>query len=181
MLTSTELVWLLAATAKGDIEAFERLYAATRSKLFGMLLRILRRPDLAEEVMQETYVRIWCSAGEFNPRLGTPITWIVAIARNRAFDALRKNTETSIDDEPRTIDAVAETRDALAHRPMTEQLRKLLACIAGLEDEHRRVLLLAYYNGWSREQLAAKFNKPVNTIKTWLRHGLLEIRDRAGE
>ncbi len=67
MLTPAELVWLIAAVAKGDEAAFERLYAATRAKLFGVVLRILRRQDLAEEVIQEAYVKIWNSAGQFNP------------------------------------------------------------------------------------------------------------------
>ena len=72
MLTPAELVWLIAAVAKGDEAAFERLYAATRAKLFGVVLRILRRQDLAEEVIQETYVKIWNSAGQFNPGLVVP-------------------------------------------------------------------------------------------------------------
>src|SRR5258705_12223598 len=71
MLTPAELVWLIAAVAKGDEAAFERLYAATRAKLFGVVLRILRRQDLAEEVIQETYVKIWNSAGQFNPGLSS--------------------------------------------------------------------------------------------------------------
>jgi RNA polymerase sigma-70 factor (ECF subfamily) len=180
MLASTELVWLVAATAKGDAEAFERLYAATRAKLYGVILRILRRADLAEEVMQETYVKIWRNAGDFNPRLASPITWMVAIARNGAFDVLRKKSESSIEDEPAAIEIAAETQDPLAAREMTEQLRRLLACMGGLDDEHRRVVLLAYYNGWSRDQLARKFDKPVNTIKTWLRRGLIQIRECMG-
>ena len=75
-----------AAVAKGDQAAFERLYAATRAKLYGVVLRILRRADLADEVMQETYLKIWRGAGEFDPGLASPITWMVAIARNRAID-----------------------------------------------------------------------------------------------
>src|SRR4051812_8843261 len=100
MLGASELVWLLAAIAKGDHAAFERLYAATRTKLYGVSLRILRRSDLAEEVLQEAYVKIWRNAGEFNPRLSSPITWMVAITRNGALDVLRKRTERSIEDEP---------------------------------------------------------------------------------
>jgi RNA polymerase sigma-70 factor (ECF subfamily) len=180
MLSPAELVWMLAATAKGDADAFERLYLATRSKLYGVTLRILRRADLAEEIMQEAYVKIWRNAGEFNPRLASPITWMVAIARNSAFDLLRKKTEVSIEDEPQAIEVSGEVRDPLARREMTEQLQRLLSCMGGLEEEHRRVLLLAYYNGWSREQLASKFDKPVNTIKTWLRRGLLQIRECMG-
>jgi RNA polymerase sigma-70 factor, ECF subfamily len=180
MLGPTELVWLLAAVAKGDQAAFERLYAATRAKLYGVTLRILRRPDLADEVLQETYFKVWRSAGEFNPRLASPITWMVAIARNGALDMLRKKTEASIEDEPQAIEVSAAEVDPLAGRQMTDDLRRLLGCMGGLDEEHRRVILLAYYNGWSREQLAAKFDKPVNTIKTWLRRGLIQIRECLG-
>jgi RNA polymerase sigma-70 factor (ECF subfamily) len=177
MLGPTELVWLLAAVAKGDQAAFERLYAATRAKLYGVALRILRRADLADEVLQETYLKIWRNAGEFNPRLASPITWMVAIARNGALDLLRKKTESSIEDEPQAIEVSAEEVDPLANRHMSDELKRLLACMGGLDEEHRRVILLAYYNGWSREQLARKFDKPVNTIKTWLRRGLIQIRE----
>ena len=89
MLTPAELIWLLASVAKGDEAAFERLYAATRAKLYGVVLRILRRQDLAEEVIQEAYVKIWNSAGQFNPALSSPITWMTSIARNRAIDVVR--------------------------------------------------------------------------------------------
>src|ERR1700723_3313454 len=138
MLTPAELVWLIAAVAKGDEAAFERLYAATRAKLFGVVLRILRRQDLAEEVIQEAYVKIWKSAGQFNPGLSPPITWMASIARKRAIDVVR------------------------------------------LEPDRQKLVLLAYYNGWSREQLAAKFETPVNTVKTWLRRSMMDIRECLG-
>src|SRR5215469_6378234 len=104
MLSSQELVWLLAAVAKGDQAAFERLYAATRAKLYGVVLRILRRHDLADEVMQETYLRIWNGAGRFDPRLSAPITWMVAIARNQAIDLVRKKSEASIEEQPEALE-----------------------------------------------------------------------------
>src|SRR3979411_2403498 len=100
MLTPAELVWLIAAVAKGDQAAFERLYAAPRAKLFVVVLRILRRQDLAEEVIQETYVKVWNGAGQFNPALSSPITWMAAIARNRAIDVGRKKSEGSIEEGP---------------------------------------------------------------------------------
>ena len=180
MLSSQELVWLLAAVAKGDRTAFERLYAATRAKLYGVVLRILRRHDLADEVMQETYVKIWSSAGQFDPALSSPITWMVAIARNRAIDQVRKKTEVSIDEDPAVLEIAADSPDPLAKREMTEELRRLLACMGRLDEERRRLVLFAYYDGWSREQLAAKFDRPVNTVKTWLRRALIEIRECLG-
>jgi len=180
MLTPPELVWLLAAVAKRDRAAFERLYVATRAKLYGIVLRILRRADLADEVMQETYLKIWNSAGQFDPALASPITWMVAIARNRAIDMVRKKSEVSIEEESDVLEVAADSPDPLAKREMTEELRRLLACMGRLEEERRRLVLLAYYGGWSREQLAARFEKPVNTIKTWLRRALLEIRECLG-
>ena len=129
MLTPAELVWLIAAVAKGDEAAFERLYAATRAKLFGVVLRILRRQDLAEEVIQEAYVKIWNSAGQFNPGLSSPITWMASIARNRAIDVVRKRSEVSIEEEPAAMEVAADSPDPLARREMSEELKRLLECV----------------------------------------------------
>jgi RNA polymerase sigma-70 factor (ECF subfamily) len=180
LLTTPELVWLLAAVAKGDQAAFERLYQATRAKLYGVVLRILRRADLADEVIQEAYLKVWNSAGQFDPAMASPITWMLAIARNRAIDIVRKKSELSMEEEPEVMEVAAETPDPLAKREMSEELARLLACMGGLDEERRRLVLLAYYGGWSRDQLAAKFDKPVNTIKTWLRRALLDIRECLG-
>jgi RNA polymerase sigma-70 factor (ECF subfamily) len=180
MLTPAELVWLLAAVAKGDQAAFERLYAATRTKLYGVVIRILRRPDLAEEVMQETYLKVWTNAGQFDPAVATPITWMVAIARNRAIDLVRKKAETSIEEVPDAMSVAADSPNPLARRELTEELQRLLGCLGRLDAEKQRIVLLAYYSGWSREQLSANLGIPANTIKTWLRRSLLEIRKCLG-
>jgi RNA polymerase sigma-70 factor (ECF subfamily) len=180
MLTPAELVWLIAAVARGDEAAFERLYAATRAKLYGVVLRILRRQDLAEEVVQETYVKVWNNAAQFNPAVSSPITWMAAIARNRAIDLVRKRSELSLEDEPSALEVAAETPDPLARREMSEELKRLLECVGQLEPDRQKLVLLAYYNGWSREQLATKFEAPVNTVKTWLRRSMMDIRQCLG-
>jgi RNA polymerase sigma-70 factor, ECF subfamily len=180
MLTPAELVWLMAGVARGDQAAFERLYVATRAKLFGVVLRILRRTDLAEEVIQETYLKIWNNAGSFDAKLATPITWMVAIARNRALDVVRRKSEVSIEDEPEAMETAGEEPNPLARQEMTDELKRLLGCLGQLDEERRRLVLLAYYGGWSREQLAVKFEAPANTIKTWLRRSLQEIRECLG-
>ena len=180
MLTQAELVWLLAAVAKGDKAAFERLYGATRAKLYGVLLRILGRPESADDVMQETYLKVWQMAGKFDPTVASPITWMVAIARNRAIDIVRKKGDVSVEDSPEAMAVAADTPPPLARREMTEELRRLLGCLGKLDPEKQRIVLLAYYSGWSREQLSTKLDIPVNTIKTWLRRSLLEIRECMG-
>ena len=181
MLMQAELVWLIGAVAKGDEAAFERLYGATRAKLYGVLLRILGRPELAEEVMQETYLKVWKMADKFDPMLASPITWMVAMARNRAIDIMRKRGEVSIEEEPEAQNVEAEQASPLARREMTEELKRLLSCLGKLDPEKQRIVLLAYYSGWSREQLSTKLDIPVNTIKTWLRRSLLEIRECMGQ
>jgi RNA polymerase sigma-70 factor, ECF subfamily len=180
MLMQAELVELLAAVARGNSAAFERLYEATRAKLYGVLLRILGRPELADEVMQETYLKVWKMAGNFDPTVASPITWMVAMARNRAIDIMRKKGEVSIEEEPEAMGVAAQTPAPLARREMTEELKRLLACLGKLDPEKQRIVLLAYYSGWSRDQLARKLDIPVNTIKTWLRRSLLEIRQCMG-
>ncbi len=180
MMTPVELVWLLASVAKGDQAAFLRVYEATHGKLYGVVLRILRRQDLAEEVLQEAYVKIWNNAGQFNPALSSPITWMVSIARNRAIDIVRKRTEASIEDEPVAFEVASDTPEPLARREMTEELKRVLECVGRLEPDRQRLVLLAYYNGWSREQLADKFETPLSTVKTWLRRSLIEIRECLG-
>ena len=116
----------------------------------------------------------------FDPKVASPITWMVAIARNRSLDLIRKKGETSIEDEPAAMEAAGEEPNPLARREMTEELRRLLGCLGQLDEDRRRMVLLAYYSGWSRDQLAAKFDAPANTIKTWLRRSLLEIRECLG-
>ena len=180
MTTAADLVRLLAAVGQGDQAAFEQLYAATRAKLYGVVLRILRRHDLADEVIQETYLKIWGSAGTFNPAMASPITWMVTIARNRAIDLVRKRSEVSIEEEPEAMDVAADLPNPLAARELSEDLKRLMGCVGALDGDRQQMVLLAYYNGFSREQLAAKFEKPVNTIKTWLRRSLLEIRECLG-
>ena len=180
MLTAAELVRLLAAVADGDRAAFERLYSATRAKLYGVVLRILRRADLADEVMQEAYLKIWNSAGQFDPALASPITWMVTIARNRAIDLARKKRDVSVEETPGVLERAAESVDPLAARERSEELRRLLDCLGRLDPDERRLMLLAYYNGLSREQLAAKLGRPINTIKTWLRRSILAVRECLG-
>jgi len=180
MLTPAELVSLLAAVANRDETAFEKLYAATSAKLYGVVLRILRRPELADEVMQEAYLKIWNGAAQFDASLASPITWMVAIARNRAIDLVRKKTDVSVEDMPDAPELAADVPDPLAVRERSEDARRLLDCLGRLEPEQRQLVLLAYYDGLSREQLAARFKRPVNTIKTWLRRNLLAVRECLG-
>jgi len=172
--TPVEITWLLAAVTKGDAQAFERLYAATCAKVYGVVLRILRKPGLAADVMEDAYLQVWRKAGEFDPTIQSPLAWMVAMARSRAIDLVRKTQDAGGEGEGE----IAEDDDGPGPVPrnaMTNDLRKLLTCIGRLEPDRQRMLLLAYYGAFTHEQLAQKLDMPVNLVRSSLRRCLAEV------
>ena len=180
MLTKTpaaELAGLLARVAARDREAFAAVYAATSGKLWGIVVRILPRRDVAEDVLQDVYVKIWQSAGSFDPAKASPVTWMATIARNRAIDKVRRRRPSvSIDDAPEALEVPETGLSPLDGAEQCDALRRLKACLDGLEPDRRQMILLAYYTGLSRDELAQRFATPVNTIKTWPHRCLAHLR-----
>jgi RNA polymerase sigma-70 factor (ECF subfamily) len=167
----------LRRVATRDETAFASLYKQTSAKLYGVVARIHNRSDVAADVLQETYVRIWDKAGEFDPARGSALGWMATIARNRALDEARRVRPASLEDQPESFEPAAEDIDPLAARERSEGLARLIECLMGLDEEKRAVVLLAYYRGLSREALAKRFGRPVPTIKTWLHRSLAQLRD----
>lgn len=172
MLTPVEITWLLAAVARGDTAAFERLYATTCGKVYGAVLRILRRHDLAADAMEEIYLQIWGNVAEFDPALSDPVAWMVAVARRRAIELARR-PDTGGNDNP--VLAEVESPGVLPRRDMPEELKRLLTCIGRLDPDRQRMLLLAYYGAFTRDQLAAKLDMPANLLKASLQRSLFEL------
>jgi RNA polymerase sigma factor (sigma-70 family) len=181
--------WLQGA-ARRDAAAFRALYDATSSKLFGFALRILVKRELAEEVLQESFVAIWNHAGSYQHQLAAPMTWMATIVRNKAFDLLRRSdAATEIDAEPfdsevmnALLDPGATPYEALR---MSSDALALAHCMAGLDGQHRQAIGLAYFHDLSHSEVAQRLALPVGTVKTWIRRGLdklktcLQKRERA--
>lgn len=174
MLTAPELIWLLAAVAKGDAAAFERVYQATAAKLYGVVLRVVRRADVANEIMVETYLKIWTTAGEFDPAAASPLAWMLAIARNRAIDLVRADPQKFADTD--TTIAAPAVADPPAMQ-MSDDLKRLLACMGRLDEERRRLVLTAYYSGRSRDELAAEFHQTAAAVRSGLRRTLFDLQE----
>jgi RNA polymerase sigma-70 factor (ECF subfamily) len=172
-----DLTRLLRRVASRDTAAFAALYRRTSAKLYGVVARILARSDAVADVLQETYVRVWERAGEFDPDKGSAAAWMATIARNRALDEVRRVRPASLQDQPASFEPAADEVDPLAARDRSEGLARLVECLRGLDDEKRAIVLLAYYRGASREALAKRFGRPVATIKTWLHRSLAQLRD----
>lgn len=176
-LTARELSELLARVARQDRAAFAQVYRATSAKLYGILLRICRRRELADEMLQEVYIKVWERAGEFDAARASPITWMAAIARNRALDEVRRRAPVSLEDAPEVLEVADDARLASEWVELAGEVEQLTGCLDGLEPEKAEIIRLAYLSGLSREELSQRFGAPVATIKTWLHRGLRQLKD----
>jgi RNA polymerase sigma-70 factor, ECF subfamily len=178
--TGQDLSADLKRVAAGDRSAFTRVYETTGAKVYGTVLRILKRRDLTDEIVQEVYVKIWQRAGDFDPTRASPITWMVTIARNRALDELRRAKPVSIEDTPEALNVADGSMGAFDILSASEDRARLQRCLGGLEPAKAEMVRLAYLEGQSREALAQHFGHPVATIKTWLHRSLKQLKDCLG-
>lgn len=175
-----------AARDEGSGDAFRRLYEATAPMLLGIALRIVRRRELAEEVLHDAFARIWDAARSFDPLAARPLAWMAAIVRNRALDVRASHDvsrvdsyhETPLDTDPdgsleRLIDWAPGADDGLEQRRVARWLRDCLGRLAAFE---RQSLVLAYEHGLSHGELAAHLQKPLGTVKSWVRRGMANLR-----
>jgi RNA polymerase sigma factor (sigma-70 family) len=172
----SELADLVLAVGRRDRGAFRQLYNRTAPKLFAIILRIIRDRSLAEDILQDVFLKIWRNAESFSSDGGAPLAWLNSIARNRTIDVLRQKSHILPDTNKDDIDwyeKIAEARDREADIMDIAALRH---CLGEIDEATRSCVLLAYYDGYSREELAVRFDKPVNTIKTWLHRGLISLK-----
>jgi RNA polymerase sigma factor (sigma-70 family) len=169
------LAGLLQAIARQDQAALRKLYDLTAPQLYGVILRIQRDRSGAEDVLQDVYLRVWQAAGSYTPEAGRPLPWLCAIARNRAIDVIRRKGEVQgpvREDGEDWLERLADPSDSEASLLSRDALR---ACLARLDPAHRDCVVLAYCQGYSREELAQRYERPVNTIKTWLHRALASL------
>jgi RNA polymerase sigma-70 factor, ECF subfamily len=176
---STDLGSALAACAAGDRSALRRIFDEEAGRLVAMAQRIVRRRDLAEEVVQEAFIRIWTHAHQYSPERGSARGWIYAIVRNRALNLLRDGSRE---------DLVAEDRlEALQDGEQLEQIMaawhrldrnsRLKECLGRLDETRRRGILMAYVGGYTHGEIAGRLSLPLGTAKSWIRRGLLSLRE----
>jgi RNA polymerase sigma factor (sigma-70 family) len=176
MTDRSEIDTLLRAVAARDADSFRLLYDRTCGYLMAVILRICRDRHVAEDLLQDVYVQVWRHADSFDAHRGPAIGWLAVIARHRAIDHIRSHGRIR-DQMADNMQAELDRLPALtADVGQMSELRLLWRCLAQLQPQHRQAVLLAYYNGWSRDELAQHFNIPENTVKTWLRRGLISLR-----
>jgi RNA polymerase sigma-70 factor (ECF subfamily) len=178
-----QLAEWIARIAEHDERALASLYDATLSRVYGLVLRIVRRADLAEEVVEDTYFQVWRQALRFDPARGSAQTWLLGMARSRAIDRLRREARFAadsldVDDAPQ-LDGRAEPADELlaAARGHAELHRALMQ----LQAQPRQLVALAFFRGLSHEEIASQTELPLGTVKSQIRRALIALRQVLGD
>lgn len=163
---------LLIAVAKGDRAAFRALYELVGGRVYAIALAILRRSDAAEDAVQETFLRIWQRAGQFDAGRGSALAWIGTIVRNLALDRVAQQRHG---DQP--LPEADEPGEPAAPPDADPDIRRdLETCLATLPETHRRAVLLAFHYGLTHEELADQLGVPLGTAKAWVRRGLIRLK-----
>lgn len=171
----------LQLVARRDAAAFRRLYDATSSKLFGLATRILIKRELAEEVLQDSFIAIWNSAASYQSHLAAPMTWMSTIVRNKAFDFRRRADDMVELDADRFDGALVDAAEDSGPGPadalqLSNDARALALCMDTLEGMHRQAIGLAFFHDLSHSEVAQQLTLPIGTVKTWIRRGLARLK-----
>ena len=180
MIDSTDaLENLLARITLNDQTALEQLYSSVAPKLNGIAMKIVNDTDLANDVLQETFLQIWDNAGDYRRDQSEPMTWMTSLLRYRALDKLRsENREKNRRDqfqEAQSLFGEQEFASPLASMLQENSDTRLNKCLQTLDVLNRNSILMAYYFGYSREEIAMHIEQPINTIKSWLKRGLTRL------
>ena len=170
----SEMADLLARCARADPKAFRALYEAFAPRLYGIALRITRNGPLASDAVHDAMLQVWRSADRFDPARGHAESWLLSLVRYRALDLVRKQRrETTDADMPEQVD---QDPDALSRMMSGAEDRALRACLGEVEEARRQLVVLAFTNGLTHNEIAAVTGQPLGTVKSTIRRTLLVLR-----
>jgi RNA polymerase sigma-70 factor (ECF subfamily) len=169
---------LLAQVAMGNRAAFDALYRSTANRLFGICLRVVAQRSEAEDALQDVYTAIWRKAAQFDPTKANATSWLATIARNKAIDRLRSMPAQQA---RASLELAENVQDPGASPPQQVQAAtdraQLEHCLERLEPRRRSLIRAAFFDGLTYEELSAKIEAPLGSIKSWIRRGLLQLRE----
>ncbi len=174
-MTNEILLPLLSAAAQGDRKAFAELYEKTSSILFAQCLKMLKRREWAEDVLQDAYVKIWHHADEYHAQKGSVLTWMISITRYRALDELKRKEHQLIVDTDNLDDEGGSSSQTESEEVL--DIGRLAYCLEQLKQDPKRAIEFAFFYGYTHQELAARMNKSLGTVKSWIRRGLAQLRE----
>jgi RNA polymerase sigma-70 factor (ECF subfamily) len=172
---------VLRACAQGEQQALHRLYLQDGRHLLGVALRIVRRRDVAEDVLHDAFVSIWQKAGSYDAGRGAPRGWIYSVVRHQALNALRgSEREVPADTEMLDVLQEAESDPVMEQFELQASMGRLHDCLEHLDSAKRNSIVCAYVDGCSHSEIAARLNAPLGSVKAWLKRGLAALRECMG-
>lgn len=175
---------LLQRVAKKDTAALNSLYDLTSSQVYGLIYQLVKDTALAEEVLSDTYLYVWHNANNYNQQRGKPITWLLILARSRAFDKLRRDKERKLRTQNISLTDNNTVTNLESNAPSpektlfdSERQKSVQSALKQLPSEQREVIELAYYSGFSHQEIAQETNQPVGTVKTRIRIGTGKLKE----
>lgn len=176
---STDLEAALADCAKGDQDALKRIFDQEAGRLVAVAQRILRRRELAEEVVQEAFIRIWTHSHQYSPSRGSARGWIYAIVRNRALNLVRDGRREDLveDGQLEDLQDADQLDEIMSAWHKLDRGSRLHECLSRLDDVRRRGILMAYVGGYTHGEIAGRLRLPLGTAKSWIRRGLSSLRE----
>ncbi|MEH3140271.1 MAG: sigma-70 family RNA polymerase sigma factor [Mycobacterium kyogaense] len=176
-LVTAELDALLRQVARQDVDAFAALYDQTRSRVFGLVLRVLRDPGYSEETTQDIYLQVWRNAHTFDSSAGSPLAWLMTLAHRRAVDRVRSEQAASTRESRYGAANVEPPTDHVADEVILDEERRQVAeCLGSLTDTQRECIQLAYYDGLTYVQVSEHLSTNLATIKSRMRDAIRGLR-----
>ncbi len=176
-LVTTELDALLRQVASQDVDAFAAFYDQTRSRVFGLVTRVLRDPGYSEETTQEIYLQVWRTAGNYDPSAGSPLSWLMTLAHRRAVDRVRSEQAASTRESRYGAASLEPPADHVADTViLSEERRQVTDCLATLTDTQRECIQLAYYEGLTYAQVSERLSANLATVKSRMRDAIRGLR-----
>jgi RNA polymerase sigma-70 factor (ECF subfamily) len=176
-LERDKLATALERVAEKSQPALAEVYQRSSAKLFGICLRILGDRSEAEDALQDIYINVWRKAGTFDRKRASPITWLAALARNRSIDRRRARGSRIVAGVEEAMEIPDESEDAFSRLQTAQEGGRIASCLSELEDRQNRAIRAAFYDGLSYPELAERWSVPLGTMKSWIRRGLLRLRE----
>ncbi|MCV7000167.1 sigma-70 family RNA polymerase sigma factor [Mycolicibacterium alvei] len=178
---TTDLDALLRRVARRDVEAFAEFYDHTKSRVFGLVTKVVRDPGYSEETTQEIYLQVWRSAGGYDPAAGSPMAWLMTLAHRRAVDRVRTEQAASQRESRYGASNVQPPVDHVADSVITEdERRRVTDCLSSLTDVQRECIDLAYYQGLTYSQVSQRLTANLATVKSRMRDAIRGLRNCLG-
>ncbi|WP_083058149.1 sigma-70 family RNA polymerase sigma factor [Mycolicibacterium bacteremicum] len=178
---TADLDALLRRVAQRDVDAFAAFYDQTRTRVYGLVLRVLRDPGYSEETTQDIYLQVWRNAGDYNPSAGSPLSWLMTLAHRRAVDRVRSE-QAGADRESRYGAATIEPPvDQVSEQVIdNDDYRQITHCLGALTDKQRECIELAYYDGLTYVQVSDRLSANLATVKSRMRDAIRGLRNCLG-